>query len=161
MNHAVAEVVLWLFTINLGIAFGAGLYEKILIVPDWFRRSDRGEITVVSAAMRHTNSGLRFWAFVTTGPLTLLTLASGYAAWNVTGPWRTWWLAATAITLLERIATFSFFIPTALKLMRADTSPLPRPGATAKLWITLNHLRAALNLAGWLAALRALSLAAA
>jgi hypothetical protein len=158
MSHTVAEIVLWLFTINLGIAFGAGLYEKMVVLPDWFERSVQGGVSVNSAAMRHSDSGLRFWAFVTTVPLTLLTLISTYVAWNVAGPWRTWWLAATGITLLERIGTFSYFIPTALKLMRADTTPLRDAGATARVWINLNHVRVALNLAGWLAALRALSL---
>jgi hypothetical protein len=31
---------------------------------------------------------------------------------------RDWWLGAVVITLFERIGTFSYFIPTALKLMR-------------------------------------------
>ena len=29
------EVLLWLFVINLGIAFGAGLYESRITVPQW------------------------------------------------------------------------------------------------------------------------------
>jgi len=28
-----AEVLLWLFVIDLGIAFGAGLYEKRIVLP--------------------------------------------------------------------------------------------------------------------------------
>jgi hypothetical protein len=27
------EIVLWLFVINLGIAFGAGLYEARVVIP--------------------------------------------------------------------------------------------------------------------------------
>lgn len=35
------EILLWLFVINLGIAFGAGLYESRTTVPQWlsFRAS--------------------------------------------------------------------------------------------------------------------------
>jgi hypothetical protein len=29
------EILLWLFVINLGIAFGAGLYESRITVPQW------------------------------------------------------------------------------------------------------------------------------
>ena len=33
MRKYVPEVLLWLFVINLGIAFGAGLYESRVVVP--------------------------------------------------------------------------------------------------------------------------------
>lgn len=29
------HTVLWLFVINLGIAFGAGLYEARVVIPQW------------------------------------------------------------------------------------------------------------------------------
>jgi hypothetical protein len=35
MAESVARIVLWLFVINLGIAFGAGLYEGRIVVPQW------------------------------------------------------------------------------------------------------------------------------
>jgi hypothetical protein len=56
-----------------------------------------------------------------TVPLTLLTLANFVVALQSQGPRHVWWLAAVAITLVERIGTFSFFIPTAIKLMCAET----------------------------------------
>ena len=31
----VVSILLWLFVINLGIAFGAGLYESRIAVPQW------------------------------------------------------------------------------------------------------------------------------
>jgi hypothetical protein len=34
------------------------------------------------------DTGLRFWAYVTTGPLTLLTLVNLFAAWRASGPTR-------------------------------------------------------------------------
>ena len=33
MKKAVHEVLLWLFIINLGIAFGAGIYEARIVIP--------------------------------------------------------------------------------------------------------------------------------
>jgi hypothetical protein len=91
------------------------------------------------------------------GALTLLTLASLAVTWKSGNSPKKWWLAAVVITLLERIGTFSYFIATALKLLRAETSSATR-SAMASLWMRLNWLRAALSLAGWLALLKALSL---
>lgn len=76
MARYIPNILLWLFVINHGIAFGAGLYEQRVISPQWFSRSSVSGIRVDSAAMRGTDTGRRFWAFVTTVPLTLLTLAN-------------------------------------------------------------------------------------
>jgi hypothetical protein len=65
-----------LFVINHGIAFGAGLYEQ-RILPQWFIRSSEFGVRVNSEAMRSSDTGRRFWAYITTVPLTLFTLKSG------------------------------------------------------------------------------------
>ena len=80
MAQYIPDLLLWLFVINHGIAFGAGLYEQRVILPQWFSRSSESGICVNSAAMRSTDTGRRFWTFVTTVPLTLLTLANLVAA---------------------------------------------------------------------------------
>ena len=80
MPQYIPDILLWLFVINHGIAFGAGLYEQRIILPQWFSRSSESGICVNSAAMRSTDTGRRFWTFVTTVPLTLLTLANLVAA---------------------------------------------------------------------------------
>jgi hypothetical protein len=160
MAQYVPEILLWLFVINLGIAFGAGLYEQRIILPQWFSRSSESSFRVNAAAMRGNDTGRRFWAFVTTVPLTLLTLANLVVAWKSQGQRHEWWLGAAVITLVERISTFSYFIPTALRLMRAEALPLAKVEAMASQWMGLNRVRAALALMGWLAALKALSLPA-
>jgi hypothetical protein len=103
----VAEAVgaLWLFVIYAGIAFGAGLYEMRIIVPQRFPTSEGPRFRVDSDAMRRTDTGRKFWAYVTTVPLTALTLANLLFAWQAQGPRRAWWLAAAAITLVERVGT--------------------------------------------------------
>jgi hypothetical protein len=160
MARYVPEILLWLFVINLGIAFGAGLYEQRIIFPQWFSRSSEPGVLVDSAAMRSTDTGRRFWAFVTTVPLTLLTLANLVAAWESQGQRHAWWLGAAVIALTERIATFSYFIPTAIRLMRPEELPPREVEAMASEWMAVNHIRAALTLLGWLAALKTLSLPA-
>jgi hypothetical protein len=148
-------VLLWLLVINLGIAFGAGLFEHRIVVPDWLSAGADGAHWNAEA-VRHDDTGLRFWAYVTTGPLTLVTLANLFAAWKASGALRHWWLAAVAVILVERLFTFSYFIPTMVGLMNAPDSPAA--AATATRWANLNYLRHALTFGGWLAALTAFSL---
>ena len=155
MSPAIQEILLWLFVVNLGIAFGAGLYEHRIVVPGWIT-SDRSGVHWDAKAAGRDNVGLRFWAYVTTGPLTLLTLANLAAAWMSTGPERTWWLAACLAVLADRVLTFSYFIPTMIRLMNAPDSPAAAAAATR--WLGMNYVRHAITLFGWLAALRAFSL---
>jgi hypothetical protein len=147
-------VLLWLLVINLGVAFGAGLFEHRIVVPHWVGVGPDGAHWNAEA-VRRDDTGLRFWAYVTTGPLTLVTLANLFAAWRASGALRNWWLTAVLVILVERIFTFSYFIPTMVGLMNAPDSPAA--AATATRWASLNYLRHALTLGGWLAALKAFS----
>jgi len=155
MPTAIQEILLWLFVINLGVAFGAGLYEHRIVVPGWIT-SDRSGVHWNAAAATRDNVGLRFWAFVTTGPLTLLMLANLAAAWMATGPERAWWLAAGVAVLADRVLTFAYFIPTMIRLMNVPDSPAA--AAAAARWLGMNYVRHAITLFAWLAALKAFAL---
>lgn len=146
-------MLLWLFVIGLGVAFGAGLYEHRIVVPDWLVRDAAGIPHWHADVATRDDTGRRFWAFVSTGPLTLLTLASLVAAWRSRGAWRAWWLGAAFTALGERLFTFGFFIPTLIRL--SGMPDAPEAVATAQLWSSLNYGRHALNLVAWLAALKA------
>ncbi len=143
-------MLLWLFIIFLGIAFGAGLYESRVVVPMW--TSDP------PASLASPDSGRRFWAFVTTGPLTLLTVANLVAALQTQGPARAWWLAAAIVTLVERAATFGYFIPTIIRLQRNPTLTQAAVRTALARWVRLNYVRNTLTLVAWIAALKALAL---
>lgn len=157
MSH-IAEMLLALFILNLGVAFGAGLYETKIILPLWFPKSSDSGYRVNTKAMSETDSGRKFWAFVSTGPLTLLTLINLVLAWQSQLPGQAWWLAAALITLLERISTFSFFIPTIIKLQTTDQLASTQINRLIGLWIGVNYVRNALTLLAWGAALLAFSL---
>jgi hypothetical protein len=150
------EILLWLFVINLGVAFGAGVYEHRIVVPRWIDSSDGAGARWNPEAALRDDVGRRFWGFVTTVPLTLLTLANLFGACRASGRVRGWWLAAALAALADRALTFSYFIPTMARLMRASDSPASV--ATAMRWSTLNYLRHALVLAAWLMSLRAFAL---
>jgi hypothetical protein len=146
-----STALLWLFVVNLGVAFGAGIYEHRIVVPRWI-----GDGHWNAEAARRDDTGRRFWGLVTTLPLTLLTLANLAAAWESSPDVRTWWLGAGVVALAERVLTFAFFIPTMIGLMKAEDSP--EAVARATRWSRVNYLRHALGLAAWLAALEALVL---
>ena len=153
---ASSTVVLWLFVINLGIAFGAGLYEHRIVVSRWIGSSPGSERRWDAEAARRDDTGRRFWFLVTTVPLTLLTLANLIAAWGAAGAVRGWWLAAACLALADRIFTSSYFIPAMIRLMAAADSPQSQTAAIQ--WSTLNYARHAIVLLAWLAALKTFSL---
>jgi len=153
---AFTRALLWLFVLNIGVAFGAGLYEGRITFANWLTRAPDGALHWDAGAAQRDNTGLRFWVWVTTVPLTLLTFANLIAAWQAAGHLRVWWLAAVAAALAERLFTFAYFIPTIVGLMKAADSW--DAVATARRWAMLNHVRHVLTLTAWLAALKALTL---
>jgi hypothetical protein len=151
------SIVLALLVVNLGIAFGAGLYESRIAVPQWLSFSSESGYLNGEAA-RQANVGLRFWVYVTTVPLTLLTLVSLVVAWWAPTEVRNWWLAAVLALLVDRVMTFGYFIPTMLTLMDNSTLSASETVAKATQWVNLGYVRHAATLVAWLAALRAFSL---
>jgi hypothetical protein len=151
-----STALLWLFVIFLGVTFGAGIYEMRVVVPHWLSSSGSAGRHWNADAARRDDTGRRFWAFVTTIPLTLLAVANLIVAWRIVGPARNWWLAAALLTVADRVFTFSYFIPTMIRLMRAPDST--ESVAKAVRWANLDYVRLAIVLAAWLTALNAFSL---
>jgi hypothetical protein len=63
-----------------------------------------------------------------------------------------------ALVIVDRTMTFTYFIPTMLKLMRDESPPDPRAVTTALRWVKLGYVLTAATLFAWIAALKALSL---
>jgi hypothetical protein len=158
MAPYVTEVLLWLFVINLGITFGAGLYESRITVPQWLSFSPGSGYRWNVAAARQADVGRRFWVYVDTLSLSLLTLASLVAAWWAPAEVRYWWLGAVVAALVERTMTGTYFIPTMVKLMQNQHLPESQAAAKALQWVRLGYVRLAAVLGAWLAALKALTL---
>lgn len=156
MSSTTTSLILWLFVLFLGISFGAGVYEQRVVVPRWIETTADSGAHWNSEAARRDDTGRRFWAFVTTVPLTLLTLVNLWAAWRAPAPMRTWWLVAGIAALADRAITFGYFIPTMVGLMNAADTP--QAVATAARWASVNYLRLAIVLVAWLAALKTFAL---
>jgi hypothetical protein len=148
LDNLISIAMLLLLVINLGVAVGAGFYEMRVVVPVWASAPPRSLLS--------PESGLNFWMYVTTGPLTLLTLGNAVAAWETESAARTWWLVAVIIVALERIATAAYFVPTMLAMQR-DQAASPELAKTKfARWAALNYARNAASLVAWLLALKAL-----
>lgn len=155
--RAIKKILLWLFIVNLGIALGAGLYEASIELPQWLIALPGSGYQWNAEAARQANTGLKFWVYVTTVPLTLLTLANMIAAWRSRGILRRWWLGAAGAAAVDRSFTFLYFVPTMLKLMD-ESVPESDAVSTALQWANLNYLRHLIVLTALLAALKAFSL---
>jgi hypothetical protein len=71
---------------------------------------------------------------------------------------RGWWLGAALTALVDRVFTFSYFVPTMVKLMSDETLSQAQAVAMASRWGQLNYLRHIIVLAAWVLALKAFSL---
>lgn len=130
MHSRVRTWCLWLLVINLGIASGAGLYEALVVAPEWM------SLPVES----WPNTGLMFWVYVTTIPLTLPSIINAMTLFKDTHPRRRWWWNAVIVLALERIATFSCFIPGMIVMMNGE-APWNEIDATLSQRLLLNHGR--------------------
>jgi hypothetical protein len=144
------EILLWLFVMNIGIAFGAGLYEARIIVSEWVNSP---------STYRWPDTGQKFWGFVTTVPLTILCIANLIAASLFHGVGSDWWLISSIIIAIERVFTFSYFIPKVLKVQQGTESiSKPQLKRMATQWNHLNYIRLTITLIAWILALEAFSL---
>ncbi len=153
MTNSLAKITLWLFIVFLGITFGAGLYEGRIVVPRWLSLPGATGIHWNAAAARQDDTGRRFWAFISTVPLTLLTIASLVGAARSSGSLRVWWLTAALCASADRLLTFSYFIPSMVGLLNSVDSSVAV--TKAMFWANLNYLRLMIVFAAWMSALRA------
>jgi hypothetical protein len=156
MPQWVDALTLWLLVVNLGITFGAGIYEARINVPQWLRGRRPGEGRRWNREVAaEANVGPRFWAYFSTVPLTILTPVSLIRALMAHPPLKGWWLGASLIALFERLLTFGYFVPTLLRLLRNVIRPQSSATVKAVQWAHLAIVRHAAILLAWLAALKA------
>ncbi|MET0754069.1 MAG: DUF1772 domain-containing protein [Pyrinomonadaceae bacterium] len=158
-----AQILLWLFVISLGIELGAGLYETLVVMPMWAAAPPDSVLEYYrhnAANPQFTlNAGGRFWMFAT--PLVGLTaIAALLSGLKTRSEHRKWRVAGTILAIIVVISTFAWFVPNIIKLFSEAVTRMSADEITSltNWWVRLNWVRAVLYAAGWLAALRALSI---
>jgi hypothetical protein len=162
-QFSIAQIFLWLFVIALGIELGGGLYETLVVMPLWAAAPPDS----VTAYYQHNvanpqftlNAGGRFWMFAT--PLVGLAAIAALLSGLKTRPeHRKWRVAGTVLALIVVISTFAWFVPNIIKLFSEAVTRMSADEITSltNWWVRLNWVRAVVYAAGWLAALRALSI---
>jgi hypothetical protein len=153
------SIWLWLLVIFVGIQFGAGLYEKRVVVPQWAGLPAEQVIGEIEASGMKA-AGRAFWPFVSP-PVALLAVVNLVLARRSKAPNRRWWVAGAALMVVYAVFSYGFFVPQMLRLQASGaTWPQGRIESLVDWWTGLNYLRATIGAAGWLCALRALSLSA-
>jgi hypothetical protein len=150
-------VWLWLLAIFVGIQFGAGLYEKLAVVPLWADASaDQVLAAMESSAMKR--AGRAFWPFVSP-VVAVLAVVSAVLAWRSDVSYRRWWLAAGLTMTVYALASFGYFVPQMLSFQSTGGDwSASEIEAFVTWWTGLNYVRMVIGGIGWLCALRALSL---
>ncbi len=153
-------VWLWLLVIFVGIQFGAGWYEKLAIVPMWADVPPTETFDAMAESGMY-RAGRAFWPFVSP-VVALLAIVNLVLAWRSSTVNRSWWIAAGALMVTYAAASYGYFVPQMLMFQaNGDTWSPERVSTFVDWWTGLNYVRMAIGGAGWLCALRALSLSAA
>ena len=150
-------VWLWLLVIFVGIQFGAGVYEKLAIVPLWANASaDQVLAAMESSGMKR--AGRAFWPFVSP-MVALLAVINLVLAWRSSTTYRRWWLAAGAAMTVYALASYGYFVPQMLSFQwNGEGWTASEIETFVTWWTALNYVRMTIGAIGWLCALRALSL---
>jgi hypothetical protein len=153
-NHT---IWLWLLVIFVSIQQGAGLYEKLAVIPLW-ADVPAGQVLDRMRDSGMWNAGRTFWPFVSP-PVAVLAVVNLVLAWRSTGPNRRWWMAGAALMCVYAFVSYSYFVPQMLLLQSSgDAWSASRIESVVSWWTGLNYLRMVIGAAGWLCLLWALTL---
>ena len=153
-------VFLVLFILFIQLGMGGGLYEFLVVYPNWTKDVKPDTLVTKLWDSGQANAGRRFWPLISPA-LTLLSIINIVLAWQNTGPAQAVWMTAALIVFTNRIITFSYFIPTMVRKFehpeKIETQQLQK---AVQLWSTLSPIRILVELAAWGFALWALVLLA-
>ena len=152
------QTLLSLFIFFLSLGMGGGLYETLVVYPNWKTNPTPQEFARKLNESGQAMAGRRFWPFIS--PMTaLLAIVNLVIAWHQHGQLQMVWLAAAIAIIVKSIATYTYFVPTMIrKLGKAAQMPAEELAKTVKQWTTLSPLRLCLELFGWTTAIWAWTL---
>lgn len=153
-----ARFMLCLLIVWSAMQLGGGLYESRVVIPLWSADPTPETLSQRLAASGHTAASTRFWPYIS--PVVfVLAIINAVIAWRMDGPARAWWLTASLVLIAESVATYGYFVPTILSMMRKshafNADELLR---TVSIWTSLSSLRLLFAVPALLAGLKALTL---
>ncbi|MBS1605801.1 MAG: DUF1772 domain-containing protein [Bacteroidetes bacterium] len=142
-----ATVMLFL-TVTLGL--GGGLYEILVIYPGW--KQNVAPLTLREKL--HTSGQMlaikRYWPIVSPAQV-LLSVVNIVLALNYKGEARPWLMAAAVTVFVDRVITFSYFIPVMTRvIMQPENIEAPRLQKTVDRWTMLSPIRIVIGLLAWI-----------
>jgi hypothetical protein len=134
-------IALALLLLTLVLSAGGGLYEILVIYPNWKHSKDAAELKDRMQSSRQNYAGARFWPLASPAQA-LLSIINLVLAWRYDGAGHQLWLITAIVVLVTRVITFSYFIPVMItKLARAEEVPAAQLPGIIKRWTGLSPLR--------------------
>jgi hypothetical protein len=150
-------IFLVLFILFIQFGMGGGLYESLVIYPRWKKDVRPDNLVQNLQDSGQMTASRRFWPFISPA-LSLLSIINIALAWQNTGPAHTIWLTASLIIFINRIITFSYFVPTMLrKFEHPEKMEAAQLNKAVQVWTSLSPVRILIELSAWGLALWALA----
>jgi hypothetical protein len=155
MLERLSIATLWLFIISSGIVAGGSVVERVVIMPLWASSPPE--------SVRAWSLGViqRPFFEVATPIYSLLALGALVLSFALPPPARPWVRTAGALGILLGILTIAFFVPLLQKTQATGGAGLPSEeiARLTRQFVNWSWLRSGLLFAGWLTAMRGLTLA--
>jgi hypothetical protein len=137
----ISIIALSLLLLTVALSLGGGLYEVQVIYPNWKHNVHPETLRARLESSGQMNAGKRFWPIVSPAQ-GLLSILNIVLACNYTGPAHGYWLAAAIIIFVNRVITFSYFIPEMLrKIMQLEQFTAARLQNIVRRWTALSPWR--------------------
>lgn len=142
-------ITLLLFFLTVTLSMGGGLYDILVIYPNWKYDADPLTLRAKLESSGQILAAKRFWPLVSPAQ-GLLSIINIVLAWKYTGDAHCSWLAAAIAVFVTRVITFSYFIPVMIhKIMQPEQIEAGRLQAIVKQWTALSPLRLAPEFFAW------------
>ena len=134
-------IALALLLLTLVLSIGGGLYEILVVYPNWKHSADAAELKERLQSSGQARAGTRFWPLASPAQ-GLLAIINLVLAWRYEGGAHGIWLTTAALIFVTRVMTFSYFIPVMLrKLAQPEKVPAKELPGIIRRWTTLSPLR--------------------
>ncbi|HVS92168.1 MAG TPA: hypothetical protein VHE59_09065 [Mucilaginibacter sp.] len=142
-------IALLLLFLTVTLSMGGGLYEILVIYPNWKHDVDPHTLRDKLHLSGMMNAAKRFWPLVSPAQV-LLSMINIIMACTYHGAGLACWLTAAVLIFLNRIFTFSYFIPVMIRqIMQPERIEAGRLKAIVKQWTALSPVRLIPEFAAW------------